>query len=126
MKLAINIALSLAMLGLCLWLVWPDAANRRQLEDALRHLSLAEYRQSVLPWSRVVLHGDRDVAQDLLPDAIVETGHHGKHDNQRSDTQSNPGNRNKRNHGNKGLLTLGSQVTQADKKFVVHYKTRDE
>jgi uncharacterized membrane protein YbhN (UPF0104 family) len=41
-KLAINLGLSLAMLALCLWLVWPDAATRDQLAEALRSLSLAE------------------------------------------------------------------------------------
>ncbi len=34
MKLAINLGLSLGMLALCTWLVWPDAATRAQLEAA--------------------------------------------------------------------------------------------
>ena len=38
MKLAINIFLSLAMLALCLWLVWPGAAERHELADAFNHL----------------------------------------------------------------------------------------
>jgi glycosyltransferase 2 family protein len=41
MKLALNIGLSLAMLGLCIWLVWPSHGTRIELEHAL----------SVLSWS---------------------------------------------------------------------------
>ena len=37
-KLAINLTLSFGMLGLCLWLVWPDAATRTQLGDAIGKL----------------------------------------------------------------------------------------
>ena len=43
MRLFINLALSLAMLGLCLWLVWPDAATRAQLDATLHSLTLAEF-----------------------------------------------------------------------------------
>lgn len=38
MKLAINLVLSLGMLALCTWLVWPDATVRAQLSDAFRAL----------------------------------------------------------------------------------------
>lgn len=41
MKLAINLALSLAMLALCLYLVWPDPRSRDHLEAALDGLTLA-------------------------------------------------------------------------------------
>jgi hypothetical protein len=34
-KLAINLTLSFAMLGLCLWLMWPDPGTRDQLSAAL-------------------------------------------------------------------------------------------
>ena len=34
MKLAINLLLSLGMLALCMWLVWPDATVRAQLAAA--------------------------------------------------------------------------------------------
>jgi uncharacterized protein (TIRG00374 family) len=37
-KLAINLLLSFAMLGLCLWLLWPDADDYKQLETALAAL----------------------------------------------------------------------------------------
>ena len=43
MKLAINLALSLAMLGLCLYLVWPDPQSQRHLEHAIESLRLAEF-----------------------------------------------------------------------------------
>ncbi|MBS1121810.1 MAG: hypothetical protein H6Q90_4038 [Deltaproteobacteria bacterium] len=43
MKLAINLLLSFAMLALCLWLVWPNAADRVQLETALRSLEWASF-----------------------------------------------------------------------------------
>jgi uncharacterized protein (TIRG00374 family) len=42
-KLAINLALSLAVLALCLWLVWPDAHARAELEQTLRALSFATF-----------------------------------------------------------------------------------
>jgi glycosyltransferase 2 family protein len=42
-KLAVNLGLSLAMLGLCLWLVWPDENARRHLGDAIRGLEMASF-----------------------------------------------------------------------------------
>ncbi len=41
MKLAVNLALSLGMLGLCLWLMWPSHSTRVDIEHAF----------SVLSWS---------------------------------------------------------------------------
>ncbi len=43
MKLAINISLSLLVLALCLWLVWPNPHDQQKLVDALRALSLATF-----------------------------------------------------------------------------------
>ena len=43
MKLAVNLGLSLVMLGLCLWLVWPDASTRTQLATALGQLRWSEF-----------------------------------------------------------------------------------
>ncbi len=43
MKLAINLVLSLGMLALCLWLVWPDAVERTQLAEAVRALRFADF-----------------------------------------------------------------------------------
>ena len=51
MKLAINLALSFAMLALCLWLVWPDAETREQLRgafDAMRWSEFAPYLAAYL------------------------------------------------------------------------------
>jgi uncharacterized protein (TIRG00374 family) len=42
-KLAINLALSLSVLALCLWLVWPDAHARTELERTLRSLELSSF-----------------------------------------------------------------------------------
>ncbi len=43
MKLAINLALSLGMLALCLWLVWPGAGERQDLAAAFRHLDFGSF-----------------------------------------------------------------------------------
>ncbi len=48
MKLAINIVISLVMLGLFLFLMWPSAAAIDNLEAVLRHLDLATFLPSVL------------------------------------------------------------------------------
>ena len=40
MKLAVNIVLSLLMLGVCLWLVWPAPADKARLAEALSSLEL--------------------------------------------------------------------------------------
>jgi uncharacterized protein (TIRG00374 family) len=42
-KLAINFALSFLVLGLCLWLVWPDAHHRAELARTLSALELATF-----------------------------------------------------------------------------------
>ncbi|MDX2090635.1 MAG: lysylphosphatidylglycerol synthase transmembrane domain-containing protein [Kofleriaceae bacterium] len=43
MKLAINLFLSFAMLALCLWLVWPGAAERHELALAFERLEWASF-----------------------------------------------------------------------------------
>lgn len=46
MRLAINLTLSLGMLALCMWLVWPDTVERARLSeaiDALRWRDFAPY-----------------------------------------------------------------------------------
>ena len=43
MKLAINLALSFGMLALCLWLVWPGAAERHELVLAFERLEWASF-----------------------------------------------------------------------------------
>lgn len=43
MRLAINLALSLAMLAICLYLVWPDATSRGHLSHAIDSIRIAEF-----------------------------------------------------------------------------------
>jgi uncharacterized protein (TIRG00374 family) len=43
MKLAVNLFLSLAVLALCVWLVWPNAEGRAQLGHALERIELARF-----------------------------------------------------------------------------------
>jgi uncharacterized protein (TIRG00374 family) len=43
MKLAINLALSFGMLALCLWLVWPGAAERHELVLAFERLEWVSF-----------------------------------------------------------------------------------
>ncbi|MBL0217323.1 MAG: flippase-like domain-containing protein [Myxococcales bacterium] len=43
MKLAINLTLSLGMLALCLWLVWPGAPERHELRAAFEHLEWSTF-----------------------------------------------------------------------------------
>jgi uncharacterized protein (TIRG00374 family) len=43
MRLAINVLLSLCMLALCTWLVWPDAAERADLHEVILHLRWADF-----------------------------------------------------------------------------------
>ncbi len=55
MKLAINLSLSLVMLGLCLWFVWPDAAQQAKLGDAFDSLTLAEFGPYLLAYLGLLL-----------------------------------------------------------------------
>lgn len=43
MKLAINLGLSFIVLGMCLWLVWPSAAHRAQLENVISSIELSQF-----------------------------------------------------------------------------------
>jgi glycosyltransferase 2 family protein len=43
MRLAINLLLSLGMLAMCTWLVWPDAAERVQLQTVIGGLQWADF-----------------------------------------------------------------------------------
>jgi uncharacterized protein (TIRG00374 family) len=43
MRLAIHLVLSVGMLALCTWLVWPDAAERVQLHDVLAGLRWSDF-----------------------------------------------------------------------------------
>jgi uncharacterized protein (TIRG00374 family) len=48
MRLAINLALSFGMLALCLWLVWPGAAERHELAQAFGRLEWTEFAPYLL------------------------------------------------------------------------------
>ena len=50
MKLAINLVLSMAMLALCLWLVWPGPTQREQLEVAFRSLEWGTFAPYLFAW----------------------------------------------------------------------------
>ena len=68
MKLAINLLLSLAMLALCLWLVWPDATERTQLGEAVRALhfgDVAPYLAAYLGL-QLIVHVSRSVRWNNL------------------------------------------------------------
>jgi uncharacterized protein (TIRG00374 family) len=68
MRLAINLLLSLGMLALCLWLVWPGAEDRVQLAAAFRHLewgSFAPYLAGFLGL-QVVVHVCRSLRWNHL------------------------------------------------------------
>ncbi|MCE9579522.1 MAG: flippase-like domain-containing protein [Deltaproteobacteria bacterium] len=43
MRLAINLLLSLGMLALCVWLVWPDADGQQKLSAAIDALHIADF-----------------------------------------------------------------------------------
>ena len=42
-RLVLNLGLSLGMLAVCVWLVWPDARGRAQLSDVLARLHLGTF-----------------------------------------------------------------------------------
>ncbi|MBA3457363.1 MAG: flippase-like domain-containing protein [Deltaproteobacteria bacterium] len=58
MKLAINLALSFAMLAFCMWLVWPGPAERIELADAFGRLEWAEFAPYLFAWIglQIVVH----------------------------------------------------------------------
>jgi glycosyltransferase 2 family protein len=58
MRLAINLILSLGMLALCTWLVWPAPAARAQLQDVLAGLHLADLAPYLAAWLglQVIVH----------------------------------------------------------------------
>jgi len=47
-RLVINLTLSLGMLAICVWLVWPDAHGRAQLSDVLAGLRLSKFWPTLL------------------------------------------------------------------------------
>ena len=67
----------------------------------------------------------RNIAQDLLADTVVETGHNRQHDNECCHAQRNPGDGDKGNNRYEGLFALRPQITQTDKPFVAHEEFRE-
>ncbi len=68
MKLAINLLLSLGMLALCMWLVWPDAVVRDQLEAALRAIDASTFAPYLATYIGllVVIHLTRSLRWNYL------------------------------------------------------------
>jgi uncharacterized protein (TIRG00374 family) len=58
MRLAINLGLSLGMLALCTWLVWPDAAERVQLHSVIGEMHWASFAPYLAGWLavQIVVH----------------------------------------------------------------------
>jgi hypothetical protein len=58
MRLAINLVLSLGMLALCTWLVWPDPAESAQLRQAIGALRWADFAPYLAGWLglQIVVH----------------------------------------------------------------------
>ncbi len=58
MKLAINLFLSLGMLALCLWLVWPGAPERHELAQAFQRLEWGSFAPYLFAYLglQVVVH----------------------------------------------------------------------
>ena len=68
MRLAINLILSLGMLALCTWLVWPDATERTQLGDVLSALhfrDIAPYLGAYLGL-QIIVHLFRSLRWNFL------------------------------------------------------------
>jgi uncharacterized protein (TIRG00374 family) len=68
MKLAINLALSFAMLALCLWLVWPGTGERHELVLAFRHLGWSTFAPYLFAYLglQVVVHVCRSLRWNHL------------------------------------------------------------
>lgn len=68
MKLAVNLLLSLAMLALCLWLVWPGAAERHELGQAFQRLEWAAFAPYLAAYLglQVLVHITRSLRWNYL------------------------------------------------------------
>jgi hypothetical protein len=58
MRLAINVVLSLGMLALCTWLVWPDPTESGQLRQAIGALRWADFAPYLAGWLglQIIVH----------------------------------------------------------------------
>jgi uncharacterized protein (TIRG00374 family) len=68
MKLAINLLLSVAMLALCTWLVWPDAAEHDALRRVIHGLSWSRVAPYLLGWLglQIIVHVCRSLRWNHL------------------------------------------------------------
>ena len=68
MRLAINLILSLGMLALCTWLVWPDGTERGQLQAVIAGLSLADFAPYLAAYLglQIVVHLCRSLRWNYL------------------------------------------------------------
>jgi uncharacterized protein (TIRG00374 family) len=67
-RLAINLALSFAMLGLCLWLMWPDADTYNAVKGALQSLEWETFAPYLFAYLglQIVMHICRSVRWNNL------------------------------------------------------------
>src|SRR5215467_5976914 len=68
MRLAINLTLSLGMLALCVWLIWPDSVAREQLREAIHTLDWGRFLPYLVAYIglQVVVHVCRSVRWNNL------------------------------------------------------------
>jgi hypothetical protein len=68
MRLAINLFLSLGMLALCTWLVWPDATERSQLHAVITGLRWSDFWPYLVAYLglQVVVHACRSLRWNHL------------------------------------------------------------
>jgi uncharacterized protein (TIRG00374 family) len=68
MRLAINLTLSLGMLALCTWLVWPDATERTQLHTVISGMRWAELGPYLAAYLglQIVVHACRSLRWNHL------------------------------------------------------------
>jgi uncharacterized protein (TIRG00374 family) len=68
MRLAINLGLSLGMLALCTWLVWPDHGERAQLQTAIAGMHWRDFAPYLAAWLglQIIVHACRSLRWNRL------------------------------------------------------------
>lgn len=68
MRLAINLVLSLGMLALCTWLVWPDHEGRVHLQEAIGNLHWRDFAPYLAAWLglQIIVHVCRSLRWNRL------------------------------------------------------------
>jgi glycosyltransferase 2 family protein len=68
MRLAINLVLSLGMLALCTWLVWPDATERSHLHTVIGELRWGDFWHYLVAYLglQIVVHACRSLRWNYL------------------------------------------------------------